>query len=277
MKSLIPTLLFLVLPLAQAQDVMLKMPNGVLANAVYLAGDEDMPTVLLMHGFLQTHHFHTIHQLADGLSDEGFTVLAPTLTLGVPLRKKSLACEAIHTHSIQQAHDEIDAWISWLGEQGKSSVVLVGHSTGSMTLVSYMEARKDPRVAELIGISIVEGRMELDPQRQAALRQELEATLKSGQNPLVKRNFSYCKPLHATTSALLSYVTWTPDRVLQAIDAVEVPELFIMGGHDDRLGEDWIERLKATGRRVQVIDGADHFIDGEFEFELLELVVDGLS
>lgn len=260
-----------------AEDVSLIMPNGQAAPAVYLEGNAQLPSVLLLHGFLQTHNFHTIHQLTEGLNGEGYTVLAPTLSLNVPLRAKSLACEAIHTHRVEDAWGELDSWIEWLHEKHAQPVVVLGHSTGSMELVSYMAERPNPLVKQLIGVSIIEGRMQHDPERSGEVLAELREMLDSGEDSLVERTFSYCKPLRAKVSSLVSYLSWTPDRLLQAIDAIQVPQFYIMGGLDERLGEDWIERLKATGKPVKVIDGANHFIDGEYEFELLELVLDALA
>lgn len=69
---------------------------------------------------------------------------------------------------------------------------------------------------------------------------------------------------------MLSYAEWGPDRILSAIDRVKVPVTMIMGSQDDRLGEDWISRLKKSRARVVIIEGANHFMDGEHEFDLMD-------
>ena len=46
-----------------------------------------------------------------------------------------------------------------------------------------------------------------------------------------------------------------------------------MGSRDDRLGPDWIDNLKKTKAKVLVIEGANHFMDGDFEFDLLDNVL----
>ena len=50
-----------------------------------------------------------------------------------------------------------------------------------------------------------------------------------------------------------------------------------MGGSDNRIRKDWIKNLKGTGRNVTVIEGANHFMDGFNEFDLLEIVLQELD
>jgi hypothetical protein len=55
-------LLFLVIcavGLARAEPVTLTLPNHLVALAEYRKGADDMPAVILLHGFLQTHEFPT--------------------------------------------------------------------------------------------------------------------------------------------------------------------------------------------------------------------------
>lgn len=275
--QLIAILSALLSSFAAADPVSMTLDNGIPALADYRPGEVDKPALIVLHGFLQTSNFHTIHSLAGSLNDEGYTVLAPTLSLKVPNRKKSLACEAIHTHTLADELSEIGAWIDWLAARGHDSVVFVGHSSGSMMLLAYLEATTDPRVREFIGISIVESRMELPVEQQIRIREELQRQVATGERALVKYPFSYCKPMQATAASLLSYLEWTPERILEAIQKVGTPQFFIMGSVDDRLGKDWIERLQGTGKTVHVIEGANHFMGGEYEFALADAVMDRLQ
>lgn len=261
---------------AGADTVSLKLENGIRANADFRPGDPGKPALLLLHGFLQTYNFHTIFSLSGALNDEGYTTLAPTLSLNVPNRRKSLACEAIHTHTLEGDLSEVRQWIDWLGRQGHDSVILVGHSTGSMTLLAYLEQERDPRVKDFIGISIVESRMESSVEQQAVLREDLRRRIERGDRSLVRHQFSFCKPMLAAPDSLLSYMVWTPDRILQAIRNTETPQFFIMGSLDNRLGADWIERLGETGKPVVIIYGANHFMGGEYEFALSDVILDRL-
>lgn len=174
-----PRWLAILLALAVAQlafgkEVTLEMPNRLIARADYQIGAADKPVVLILHGFLQTHDFHTAHNMADGLHDLGYNVLAPTLTLGVPYRNQSLACEAIHGHSLEDDEAEIGVWLDWLEARHQGPIILLGHSTGSVELLAYLSQHRDPRIKKLIGASIIEGALTGGEQ----VRSEMIADLK---------------------------------------------------------------------------------------------------
>ena len=125
------------------------MRPGITASAEYLIGERGKPAVLLLHGFLQTREFPTVATLARGLQDAGYTVLSPTLSLNIPNRAQSLACEAVHTHSLDDDVIEIARWVGWLKSQGHHSIVLVGHSFGSLQLLAYLSLKPDAAVKGL--------------------------------------------------------------------------------------------------------------------------------
>lgn len=278
MKQLIGLFMACCLSLAAtAEQIDLPLPNTLVASADYLKGDGDKPVVLILHGFLQTYNFPTVHRLADGLHSEGYSVLAPSLSLGVTYRKQSLACEAIHTHTLQDDVKEIAFWIDWLKQQGHERVVLVGHSTGSLELIAYLAGGPDPAVQKMVAISMVEGRFELAMDEYNALRDELRSLVARGENKPVMRHFSFCSKLFATPSSLVSYLDWSPDVILRAIRESSVPITIVMGSKDDRLGADWPQHLRKTGRKVQIIEGANHFMDGVYEFDLLDAILEELA
>jgi len=260
-----------------AAQVSLTLPNGLVALASHVPGRPDKAAVLLMHGFLQTYDFPTLYRLAQGLADEGHTVLAPNLTLGVTHRKQSLACEAIHTHTMERDGQEIAAWLAWLGKRHPGPVALVGHSIGSMVLLAYLDSHPKDRLSRYIGVSLVEGRLKQGEAGREALLKDMRARVAAGDRQPVTHQFSFCQKLNATPESHISYLSWSPGRILQATRRLRVPATFIMGSKDDRLGPDWIEQLRGTQARVLVVDGANHFMDGEYEFELLDLVLKELA
>ncbi len=261
---------------ARAAPVELTLPDKLVAKAEYREGDADKPAVILLHGFLQTHEFPTIHSLVEGLAGSGRTVLAPTLTLGVTYRSQSMACEAIHTHTMSGVEREIDTWVKWLKARHKGPIILLGHSFGSVEVLAYLSGKPDPAITRFIGISIIEGRLRLDAERFGKLIREMRRAVKSGEPRVVTHPFSFCQKYQATPASLLSYLEWTPRRVLDASARLPLPNLFIMGGLDDRLGDGWVEKLKARNR-VKIIPGANHFMDGEHEFDLLDAVLTELQ
>lgn len=258
-----------------AATVQLEMRRGVPAGAEYLAGRHDRPAVLLLHGFLQTRGFATVAALAHGLHDAGYPVLSPTLSLGIPNRRQSLACEAVHAHSLDDDVAEISRWVAWLKSKGHPSIVLVGHSFGSMQLLAYLSGRPDPAVNAYIGTSLVEAQVGTTP--RAALIERLERQVRNHERALVTQRLSFCKHYRSTPQALLSYVRWDEARTLAALKRSPVPTRLIMGDADALLGQDWIKALERVQVPMVIVRGANHFMDGEHEFDLLERTLEFLE
>ncbi len=271
-RWLVIVLALAVAHLACAKEVTLEMPNRLVARADYQAGLAGKPAVLVLHGFLQTQDFHTVHNMVDGLHDEGCTVLAPTLTLGVPYRNQSLVCEAIHSHSLEDDEAEIGAWLAWLEARHQGPIVLLGHSTGSVELLAYLSRHRDPRIKKLIGASVIEGKVAGGEPGRSALIADLKRRIEAKNNAPVTQPFSYCGHYTATPKGLLSYLRWSPRRIIDTARAIDLPIVFIMGGADRRLPSDWIAQLRMTGKKVRVIEGAGHFLDGRYEFDLLDVL-----
>lgn len=260
---------------AHAAVVTQTVRPGIVASAGYLVGDRDKPAVLLVHGFLQTREFHTVATLAEGLHDAGYTVLSPTLSLNIPLRARSLACEAIHRHSLDDDVDEIARWVLWLKAQGHRSVVLLGHSFGSLQSLAYLSRQPDPVVRSFIGASLVEA--QIGRADRGTMIADLEDRVRRGQRELVNHPLSFCRRYTAAPAGLLSYVRWDQPRTLAALKMAPVETRLIMGDSDSVLGHDWLKALRHVGARMAVVKGANHFMDGEHEFDLLERTLDFLG
>ena len=264
-------LLFLLLLLPQAaaaERARIELGNGLTAQAEYLSGKPTLPAVLVLHGFLQTHDFPTVATLARGLNESGYTVLAPTLSLGVPNRKQSLACEAVHRHSLDDDLDEIDRWVKWLTSRGHRQIVLIGHSFGSMQLLAYLAGKPDPAVRGYIAASLTE--TQIGPISRAELIERLEDAVARGDHKLVNQPISYCKKYPSNPAALLSYVRWDQARLVKALNAYKGHKLLIMGDADVMIGRKWLSTLQESRTPMAIVKGAGHFMDGEHEFDLLE-------
>lgn len=263
-------LLAIACPAAHAEIVELTLPNKLVARADFRQGEPSKPAVLLVHGFLQTHSFPTISRLADNLASESYTVLAPTVSLGVTHRNQSLACEAIHTHTVSSGVEEIAQWVKWLKAHKATRIVLAGHSMGNVYNLAYMSRSPDPAIYKLVGVSIVEGALKSGEAARPALVQKLRAMEARHGREMVEEQFSFCQKYRSTPAGLLSYVEWGPEHIIEAINKLKVPVSMIMGSRDDRLGKDWLPRLKKSHARVVIIEGANHFMDGQYEFDLID-------
>ena len=253
---------------AHAEIAQLEMRPRIYASAEYLAGQRDKPAVLLLHGFLQTREFPTVATLARGLHDAGYAVLSPTLSLGIPNRRQSLACEAVHRHGMEDDIDEIARWVDWLKSRGHRSIVLVGHSFGSLQLLAYLSADPDKSVKGFIGASLIETQIGATPRPVLIARLENPVLGKNG--ALVTQNLSLCKKYTAAPHSLLSYVRWDQARTLAAVKNAPVKVQLIMGDADNMIVHNWIMALQHVHTPMVVIHGANHFMDGEHEFDLLE-------
>lgn len=253
---------------AHATIVRLEMRPGIGASAEYLAGLHNKPAVLLLHGFLQTREFPTVATLARGLQDAGYPVLTPTLSLGIPSRTQSLACEAVHRHSLDEDVAEIARWVDWLKSRGHRSIVLIGHSFGSMQLLAYLTAGPNAAVKGYIGASLIE--VQIGTTLRAALITQLESRAQRRQRDLVTQHVSYCRKYRSTPEALLSYVRWDQARTLAALKQSPVNVKLVMGDADDILGHGWLKALQHVQTPMAIVKGANHFMDGEHEFDLLE-------
>jgi hypothetical protein len=110
---------------------------------------------------------------------------------------------------------------------------------------------------------------------------KLTKTLKQkiAENPRMPfiHELSFCTKYLGTPRSFYSYQTWTTGKILKVVKKLKTPLKIIMGGGDNRIRKNWISELKTTGKPISVIDGANHFMDGFNEFDLLELVLQELE
>jgi esterase/lipase len=270
-------LLLLVLsPTVMASVVEARLPSGKLAGAHYHAGKSGQPAVLVLHGFLQTNAFPTVVSMTDALSTAGYTVLAPTLSLGITRRNKSLPCEAVHLHTLDDDEAEVAFWVRWLMQKGHTRIILVGHSFGNLQLIAYLGRDPAPTVKQVLMISLTDVEVRQGAAQRARLAQDLRNRAARGDNALVEAEFGQCKKYVSPPAALLSYLAISRNSILDSLAGSPIPAAAIMGGKDDRMGPDWIDRLVSRGIAVRVIPGASHFFDNQYEFDLQEALLQAL-
>lgn len=260
----------------QSERVELQLASGATVSARYHQGERG-PAVLLLHGFLQTSDYLTVSSLLSGLMDEGYTVLAPTLSLGVDRRKASLDCKAIHTHTLDGDLVEIQAWIDWLESRGHRQIALVGHSFGSLKLLAYLADHPSPSVTQLIATSLLGIDNEFSDGEFEGMIADAQRRLLAGNKRLANYRMSYCDSYPTTPEAFLSYTEWTREKILRTLAEISIPVRTILGEEDRRMHPDWIAQLRETDFDVMFISGAGHFFDGQHEFELLDRVNEALQ
>ena len=275
---LLALLLLLVSNHSAAAALQEKLPSGLYAVADYRPGKPDKPAVLVLHGFLTTHNFNTVLGITDLLALNNYPVLAPTLSLNINARQGGLACDAIHTHTMEQDLEEIGFWINWLTQHGHKQIVLIGHSSGSLELLAYLHQSRPGMITKLIATSLVYADGFNDP---ALVEQQIANARRQqqqGNGSLRSYTLSYCKEnFLAPPDVYLSYTAWTRERVINALRQSPIPVTVIMGGKDERFQQSWIEDLKNVGSELIVIPGASHFFDAHHEFDLHDVILTELQ
>lgn len=258
---------------AQAKVVESRLSSGIIAAADYRQGKEGLPAVLLLHGALQTRNSPPMSRLADALSDSGYPVLVPTLSLGANRRAKSLACEAVHLHSMSSDVAEIAHWTDWLVARGRRRIVLVGHSLGSLQLLAYLMHDPNPAVGKAILTSLVTPYIDKAEYARVLRENRDKSPPAEKRQPLGRYTLAYCKKSYAASAAAyLSYAEWTEAHILDALEKARVAPIVILGGSDRLFEPGWPDKVKNRGTAVAMIRGSGHFFDGEHEFDLAEQV-----
>ena len=270
---LVGVCLFWQTPPAVAEEILLEMPNGLTARAEYSRGNDDRPVVLILHGFLQTYEFPTVARLANSLREEGLTVLTPSLTLGIDNRNQSLSCEAIHKHNMHEDSEELRAWVSWLHAQTGKPVTLIGHSIGSLNLLGLMQEPPRESVERLVLISL----LSLDEDTiMASTKESYERALENlerGKLGLANYSLSFCERYPSEVEDFLSYRSWTSEKTTRVLNSLDVPAYVILGSRDDRMSAGWRSKVSQTSAQVILVEGAGHFFDTQYEFDLLDEVL----
>jgi pimeloyl-ACP methyl ester carboxylesterase len=253
-----------------AETVELKVRTGDIATADFRAGRPSRPAILLLHGFLQTRNALPISPLTDTLAEKGYTVLIPTLTLGINQRAQSLACEAPHIHTKEGDVAEIGDWTDWLAHKGYKSIVLIGHSSGSLEILQYVSREPNKSVQKVILTSLIPLRSLTKEVQQA---RALVKQAHTGEEALKRYTLGYCKGNYVSPPAdYLTYAASDANRTLDQLGKAKVPVEVILGKSDTAMEMTWPEKIRAQGISVTIIDNATHFFDGTQEFDLADNV-----
>jgi pimeloyl-ACP methyl ester carboxylesterase len=258
--------------LAGSARMELFIAPDLVAEADYWPGAANMPAILILHGFLQTREFPTVRRLAESLADEGFSVLTPSLTLGLNRRRQSLACEAIHTHSLQQDVAELTAWTMWLAKRAGKAPVVIGHSTAGVLLAAMLDAHQ-AHVKQALLVSMTAFGQVASADRVEVLRQRAAGSVAAGIDEIELYSLGYCRDYATTATAFLSYLEWDRERLGRALTAASVPVTAIFGDKDERADRAWLDSLAVGGVEIRAVAGADHFFDLAHEFDLLDEVI----
>jgi alpha/beta superfamily hydrolase len=88
---------------------------------------------------------------------------------------------------------------------------------------------------------------------------------------------SFCRKYPSTPEGLLSYVRWDQPQLLAALKQSPVSVKLIMGDRDDVMERGWLKALALVQAPMVIVKGANHFMDGAHEFDLLDHTLESLD
>ena len=226
-----------------AESIKLKNASANVITADFSQGSIDASSVLVLHGFLQTSKFSTVSRLVTSLHDNGYTVLSPTLSLGINNRKQSLSCEAIHTHSLDEDADELRQWIEWLYKKTGKPVTLIAHSAGGPAILKYMEDSDAKYVNHSILISLSIYNAGLYSNENNEYAEKARKAINDGTNPLDSYALNYCETYPTDARAFLSYYNWNKAKTSEVIGQFNERISIILGTGDKRMEDEWKKQL----------------------------------
>ena len=263
---------FFVIPMGFAEPVELVTEQDHLVVANLLTGTNDKNPVLILHGFLQTREFPTVSRLATALNEAGYTVLNPSLSLGINNRKKSLSCEAVHTHSLEMDAGELALWVEWLSKKTSRPVTLIAHSAGGPVVLKYLEEYNAKQVNHAVLISLsYYAESKTTNEKKSHAQQALRA-IKKKANPLDTYSLNYCKKYPTFAKNFLSYYNWNKEKTSLVVSKFNNIISIVLGTDDKRIDGDWKKQLQSRHNNVVKIEGANHFFDQAYEFDLTDAV-----
>ncbi|MCK5648746.1 MAG: alpha/beta fold hydrolase [Gammaproteobacteria bacterium] len=278
-KKFVLVIIFLIITINPlfGESVQLDISDKITANAEYYPGDESKPFILILHGFLQNHNFPTVKRLAESLKESDYNVLTPSLTLGINKRKKSLACEAIHSHSLEKDIIEVEQWVKWLQKKSPKKIILIGHSTGSIYLANYLSQYPSDKIKQIIFIAMPNLNPDFRTSQSNELQKKAQLLVLNNNHSLHDFKLAYCEKYPTTAKNFLSYVQLSKENIISDLSKITIPKTLILGSEDKRVDQQWSRKLTQQGVAIITIDGANHFFDYEYEFDLLDAVESILS
>lgn len=264
-------LVFFVAPSLAAQ-ITVTLPGNITANADYRTGESQKPVVFLLHGFMATYNLNIIQIIVEELEGQGYSVIAPTLSLNINNRSSGVNCDAVHTHTMESDIEEIAWWVDWLKKKGHQDVIMAGFSTGSLQIAIFLSSNTPGIIkkAVLISPAYLAGPPFPESEEKADIATAREMLAKS-KNQLHEFHLSYCKGnFMSPPKVFLSYKEWTETRLLEVVQKITIPYIVIIGGEDHRFGTRLGKKLKKINSPVITISGANHFFDSPYEFDFLD-------
>ncbi|MFC1673176.1 alpha/beta hydrolase [Pseudomonadota bacterium] len=261
---------------AQAAEVTLKGASGLtLAANLELADGKSVAdgVILFTHGTF-SHNKHELVTTMQGLlAERGYSSLAPTLSLGVDMRKGPYDCAVPITHKHTDAMAEMGEWLNWLKGEGATSVAVMGHSRGGNQTAWFAAREDDPTITKVIlwaaqtwtMADTAAGFKKRHGRDLAGAFTEAQALVDAGKGDQMMKGSGllYCPGADVTAASFADY--YANDERMHTPKLLELinKPVLVIAGTEDTVVPDLIEAVKpmADGVKVQlaVIEDSGHF------------------
>jgi len=286
--------LLLMLPLHAVAEKVTLEHDGLTLNAnVEKSGNwPEGPIVLMTHGTLAHSGMEIMAALQELFAENDISSLAINLSLGIDDREQTMYdCPVTHTHRHTDALDEISAWAAWLGQQGTTDIVLLGHSRGGNQTAWFAAERAEPLVTRVILVAPSTWNLDYavsdyEKRYQTPLSPIVEQArqmVSEGKGAVTLRNigFIYCEDTSATAEAVASYYADDPRMNTPTLVAEIEKPVLVIAGSEDNVVAGLIEAMEPFASRdgveLVVIDGADHFFRDLYAEEVVDVSVDFIN
>ncbi|MBI4836348.1 MAG: alpha/beta hydrolase [Candidatus Abawacabacteria bacterium] len=137
--------------------VQVRTQDDLILSGLYSYGEKGKPLIIHIHGYSGTFYTNKfIHVIAEQLAQRGMGFLTVE-TRGsyekhdLPAYGKGYSEYGGFLELLEEAYQDIDAWISFALKQGCQNIVLQGHSLGTYKIIRYLfEGKKAGNVKKLI-------------------------------------------------------------------------------------------------------------------------------
>lgn len=277
----------------QAEEVTIKPNNLELRANLEIAKDKTLKdgVVLMLHGTLAHNQMEIMQNLANLLKDSGYNTLSVNLSYAVDKRpSQMLDCAIEHHHQHEDAVTELQAWMTWLKEQGASKIALLGHSRGG-NQVAWLAADKESALLDKLVMvapatwDAKQAAADYETRYKQPLAPLLAAAQKqidAGDGQLVMElpGFIYCEKAKASAAAFMSY--YQDDKrknTPELLAHIKKPMLVVMGSTDTVVADLPIQLspIKLDNLTVATLEGADHFFLDLYTDELAEKIAEFLG
>jgi len=270
------TVLFLVLlpGVVPAGEVALRHDGLSLNGRMVMAEDSELAAgvILILHGTLGHNEMEIITTLQSLFAENDMNSLAINLSLGIDDRHGFFSCDDEHTHTQEDAVNELAAWTQWLLEAGAGEIVLLGHSRGANQIARFVVDRT-PDVAAAILIA---------PPSSDEMAPGLANTPMAGMEStrLSDVAFLHCKNATVSAESYRSY--YGPGNrgdTVALLESIDLPVL-VFAGSEDAVAPGLPQKMATVTRDnivLEEIDGADHFFRDLYSDDIVELSLEFLD